>query len=243
VTRDVRPTVDGQGGEPPRDGLPAEDGAQKNDTLSTRPAAPASPAAVSRRRLIQAAAGVLGGSAAAVALGEHLGPSSSEPAQVTPSARAPRFPAPLFSPEQALFVEDLAEHIIPESDSPGAISAGVPAYIADIVAEVNDEHERQQFLRGIDAANLEARTAYGRPFHECAAAERGALVARWLELSEPSLETNEPWCFFQAFRELCVEGFCQSQLGATRVLQYDGVPGEYRGNVPLAEVGRAWATS
>jgi len=200
--------------------------------------------AVSRRRLIQAAAGVVGGSVAAVALGARVrSPASSAPEAAPAAARVPRFSSQLFSLEQALFVEDLAEHIIPETDSPGATSAGVPAYIEDIVREVNDEPERQQFLRGIDAANAEARASCGRPFHECSSAEREVLVARWLERSEPSLETNDPWDFFQAFRMLAVEGFCQSRFGATRVLQYEGVPGEYRGCVPLAEVGRAWATS
>jgi gluconate 2-dehydrogenase gamma chain len=251
MTQDEGPASSGQPAGSTRAGAPAEVAERTSDAASSSLAAPAptSPAAaVSRRRWIQATAGVLGGSAAAaVVLGERLGPapSPSEGAPAAPPApaRVPRFPARLFSPEQALFVEDLAEHIVPEGDSPGAISAGVPAYIADIVTEVNDEPERQQFLRGIDAANLEARTAYGRPFHECSAPERETLVARWLERSEPSLETNEPWCFFQAFRELCIEGFCRSQLGATRVLQYDAVPGEYRGCVPLAQVGRAWATS
>jgi hypothetical protein len=197
---------------------------------------------------MQAVAGVLGGSAAAVALRERLGRVASSPAEPLPAAasepaRVPRFQAQLFSLEQALFVEELAEHIIPEGDSPGATSAGVPAYIEDIVREVNDEAERQQFLQGLDAADVEARAAYGRPFRECTAAEREALVALWLVRSEPSLEDNEPWCFFQAFRALCVEGFCQSRLGATRILQYEAVPGDYRGCVPLVEVGRAWATS
>jgi hypothetical protein len=202
---------------------------------------------VSRRRLI-AAAGALGGSVAAVALGDRIrsgtAPASSPTdGQPAASARVPRFASQLFSVEQALFIEDLAEFIIPETDSPGATSAGVPAYIEDIVREVNDEPERQQFLRGIDAANAEARAGCGRPFHECTSAERGVLVERWLARSEPSLETNDPWDFFQAFRMLTVEGFCQSRSGATRVLQYEGVPGEYRGCVPLTEVGRAWATS
>jgi hypothetical protein len=202
------------------------------------------PEAVSRRRIIQAAAGVLGGSVAVVALaGREREPAEPGSAGAEPAARVPRFTSQIFSLEQALFVEDLADQILPESDSPGAISAGVPAYIEDIVREVNDEPERQQFLQGIDTANAEARAAYGRPFHECSAIERDVLVARWLERSEPSLEDNDPWCFFQAFRALTVEGFCQSRLGATRVLQYESVPGEYRGCVPLTEVGRAWATS
>ena len=231
-------TRDQGGDERPGQAEAQETASQQSTEASSRPVA------VSRRRLIQAAAGVVGGSVAAVALGERLRPSTpAAPEAAIATARQPLFSSQLFSLEQALFVEDLAEHIIPETDSPGATSAGVPAYIEDIVREVNDEPERQLFLNGIEAANAEARASYGHPFHECTSPERDVLVARWLQRSEPSLETNDPWDFFQAFRMLAVEGFCQSRFGATRVLQYEGVPGEYRGCVPLAEVGRAWATS
>ncbi|WP_437723827.1 gluconate 2-dehydrogenase subunit 3 family protein [Sorangium sp. So ce861] len=201
---------------------------------------------VSRRRWILAASAVLGGSVAVALAGRSTlsqpSPAASAPPPPPAPARVPRFQAKLFSLEQALLVEDLAEHIIPETDSPGALSAGVPAYIEDIVLEVYDEPERRAFLQALDATGAEARAAYGRAFHECRADEREALVARGLEGCAPSFDTGEPWCFFQAFRALCIEGFCQSSLGATRALQYESVPGEYRGCVPLAEIGRAWAT-
>jgi hypothetical protein len=37
-------------------------------------------------------------------------------------------------------------------------------------------------------------------------------------------------------------GFFTSEPGATQVLQYEAVPGAYKGCVPLSEVGRTWAT-
>jgi hypothetical protein len=201
---------------------------------------------VSRRRWILAASAVLGGSVAVALAGRAMlsqrSPAASAPSPAPSPPRVPRFQAKLFSLEQALLVEDLAEHILPETDSPGALSAGVPAYIEDIVLEVYDEPERRAFLQALDATGAEARAAYGRAFDECRADEREALVARGLKSCAPSFDTGEPWCFFQAFRALCIEGFCQSLPGATRALQYESVPGAYHGCVPLAEVGRAWAT-
>ena len=44
-------------------------------------------------------------------------------------------------------------------------------------------------------------------------------------------------------KELTLLGFFTSEPGATQVLQYEAVPGAYHGCVPLAEVGRTWATS
>jgi hypothetical protein len=43
-------------------------------------------------------------------------------------------------------------------------------------------------------------------------------------------------------KELTLLGFFTSEPGATEVLQYNQVPGPYKGCVPLTEVGKQWAT-
>jgi gluconate 2-dehydrogenase gamma chain len=190
------------------------------------------PTKIGRRGWIQAAALVLGGGVV-FALARRSAPRL-EPLATLPSAARPRSFAPqLFSAEQALLVEDLAEYVIPETELPGALGVGVPAYIEDIVREVYDEPQRLGFLRALDAIQAELRAGGGRD----------EVVTRGLAGCGPSFETGEPWCFFQALRALCIEGFCQSEIGATRLLQYESVPGQFRGCVPLREVGRAWATS
>jgi len=37
-------------------------------------------------------------------------------------------------------------------------------------------------------------------------------------------------------------GYFTSEPGATIALRYDPVPGDYRGCVPLKDIGRGWAT-
>lgn len=48
--------------------------------------------------------------------------------------------------------------------------------------------------------------------------------------------------FILAVKEMTVTGFFTSQVGCEQVLQYQAVPGAYHGCVPLAEVGKTWAT-
>ena len=48
--------------------------------------------------------------------------------------------------------------------------------------------------------------------------------------------------FFPILKELITVGYFTSQLGATKAVRYDPVPGAYHGCVPLKEIGRAWAT-
>jgi gluconate 2-dehydrogenase gamma chain len=48
--------------------------------------------------------------------------------------------------------------------------------------------------------------------------------------------------FILAVKEMTVVGFFTSQPGCEQVLQYQAVPGAFHGCVPLAEVGKTWAT-
>jgi gluconate 2-dehydrogenase gamma chain len=233
--------------EPPDSFVPDESaapGASSTPDESAAPGASSTPLP-SRRRALAITAGVIGGSAVAALVIRRGEPAT--PAQPPEPQRAPQFAARLFSREQALIVEDLAELIIPETNSPGAVQAEVPAFIEGIVREVYDEPERLAFLRGIDELDARAREKHGRPFFACAPGERAALVEPLVQheasLPENTLAEGAPWSFFKAFHESCIEGFCQSRLGATRVLQYDSVPGAYHGCVPLESIGRAWATS
>ena len=47
--------------------------------------------------------------------------------------------------------------------------------------------------------------------------------------------------FFRQLKELTVAGYYTSEAGATEELQWLAAPGRYDADVPLAEVGRAWA--
>jgi gluconate 2-dehydrogenase gamma chain len=158
------------------------------------------------------------------------------------SERLPSFASPLLARQQVLTLEDLAEQIIPESDAPGACRAEVPAFIEAIVRDVFDEAERAAFLVGLDALDVEARRAESLAFTECDVIAQGRVVAGVLAGAQsdpqPALVS-----FLIGFRELVIDGFCRSKLGATRVLQYEPVPGDYQACVSLTEVGRAWATS
>ena len=47
--------------------------------------------------------------------------------------------------------------------------------------------------------------------------------------------------FFRQLKELTLAGYYTSEAGATQELQWLAAPGRYDADVPLAEVGRAWA--
>jgi glucoside 3-dehydrogenase (cytochrome c) hitch-hiker subunit len=210
--------------------------------------------AIDRRDLLKALAASLPGAAlvSACAAAPQL-PKAAPGALGSPgaNARQPGWAPSLFSAEQALTVEDVAEQLLPETDTPGAKSAGVPAYIENLAKDVFDDEERRDFLAGVDSLNEQARQAHGVVFPACTPEQQSLLLAalatRVARLQraagqsghEPELDALAH--FWLSLRELAIDGYCRSKLGATRLLNYDPIPGEYRGCVALESVGKTWA--
>ena len=56
-----------------------------------------------------------------------------------------------------------------------------------------------------------------------------------------SVGTSDALPFFRQLKELTLAGYYTSEVGATQELQWIAAPGRYDPDVPLSDVGRAWA--
>lgn len=142
-----------------------------------------------------------------------------------------------LTPAEAATLDAAAELIMPATDSPGAREAGVPAFIDRTVGGWCDPTQAKLLRDGLARMDADARAAHGKAFAELPAVQQTALLARY-ETEGGSNRTH----FFGALKELVTIGYFTSKPGATVALRYDPVPGDYRGCVPLKEIGRAWAT-
>jgi hypothetical protein len=92
---------------------------------------------------------------------------------------------------------------------------------------------------------VEAKKSAGSSFVELDATKQLEFFKSFhdtsLEAYKKSDKKERP--FILSIKELTLLGFFTSEPGATQVLQYNPVPGAYHGCVPLAEVGKTWATS
>ena len=149
--------------------------------------------------------------------------------------------------EQAAIVEQVAEIILPKTDTPGAKDVGVPAFIDQMLNEVYMKEDQERFINGIKAFDEEANSEYGDPFLELDADQQTAFVKKKHDEAiqkENSTNPAPPRPFILAMKELTMLGFFTSKIGASEVLQYDAVPGAYKGCIPVEEAGngKSWAT-
>jgi hypothetical protein len=200
---------------------------------------------MNRRDAIQRTAMVLGYAISGPALMGVL-----NGCKATPEAA---FKPDFLTMDQAVLVEELCEIIIPKTDTPGAKDVGVPMFIDTILKGVYSTEDQARFTNNLNAFNEDAKKTYGNYFVECSDEEKsahfkkhhdetfknmaGGYSAAWWNAGS---HNSKP--FMVELKELTLLGFFTSEPGATDVLQYNQVPGPYKGCVPLTEVGKQWAT-
>ncbi len=150
---------------------------------------------------------------------------------------------PVFlSENQGILVSQVAEIIIPKTDTPGAIDTGVPGFIDLMVKECYSKEDQQKFIGALTAFEEEAKSAHGDAFIELSSEKQTDFVKKQYEAAVTNKPENRP--FVLMMKELTMLGFFTSEAGATQVLQYVAVPGSYKGCIPLSEAGNGttWAT-
>ncbi len=181
------------------------------------------PSAIDRREALRRAALILGG-------------VISTPVIAGVLAGCGRRRSGALSLEQLELVATIADHILPETDTPGARAVGVHKFIDAMLAEGYAGEGRARFVAGLADVDVRARAACGHAFLQCAREQQRAVLEA---LDREAFA--QPDSFFRTFKELAIVGYYTSEIGATRELHHEPVPGRYDGCVPLATIGRTWA--
>jgi gluconate 2-dehydrogenase gamma chain len=200
---------------------------------------------MNRREILQRSALMLGYAISGPTLAGILnGCKASPELAFTPS---------FFSEDQARLVSELSEIIIPKTGTPGAKDAGVPGFIDSMLKGVYSKKDQDSFLKGLEEFDQDARKTFGASFINCKPEDQVAQVSKHHDaaLSDSKGATIAAWWvtggeaekpFIIKMKELTLIGFFSSEPGATEVLQYNQIPGPFKGCVPLAQVGKTWAT-
>jgi len=141
----------------------------------------------------------------------HFHPSVPKQA----GAWKPRF---LHESELQTLIE-LAERILPETDTPGARRALVHQYIDFVLAE-GEAAGRERFREGLAWLDLRCGTLFGKPFARLEAIQQDEMLRRLS--SSPSGEERAGVDFFGEAKRLSVEGYYRSEAGMTQELGFEG---------------------
>ena len=141
-----------------------------------------------------------------------------------------------LSGEQFMLLEQITDTLIPATDTPGALAAGAPDFIRDMLTSWASTGTRTEIISVLESIERQAWAQFGAAFLELSSEQRLAVLKRY---DEDALSRQDP--AYGKFKYLVLVGYYQSEIGATQELRYELVPGAWRACLPLAEVGRAAA--
>jgi hypothetical protein len=150
-----------------------------------------------------------------------------------------------FSKTDVSFLNEIAETILPATNTPGAKEAKVGEFMTVIVNDCYEAKDQTTFMAGLKKLDEASKKASGKSFMEATPAQRhDFLVALDKEASafQKTKKPDEQKHYFTMLKELTLWGFFSSEVGATKVLRYVAVPGKYEGSVPYKKGDKAWAT-
>ncbi|MGB5653258.1 gluconate 2-dehydrogenase subunit 3 family protein [Robiginitalea sp.] len=175
-----------------------------------------------------------------------------------------------FSPEEGAVIMQLADLILPKTDTPSATEVGVHTFLDRYMKEVSESEEQALMKLGIGNFMEKAMADSGKQVGDTLTTEElepvlaGALKKREIDEEAKIYETlmtyNEAvaqgqqaeldgdvsrFAFANQFRDAVIWSYKTSEYVGEEVLAYLPVPGEYIGCADLAELtgGKAWSIS
>lgn len=143
----------------------------------------------------------------------------------------------------------LAETIIPATDTPGAREAGVGAYIYIMVKDCTDRKSQNKFINGLKELEEYCSGHYQKTYIQCSASEQQTILRHFQQKGRSYggiigkvQDRYLGRSFFSTLKEYAVQGYCTSELGATKGLAFIAIPGRYNGCIPLEKKQKTWAT-
>jgi hypothetical protein len=144
-----------------------------------------------------------------------------------------------YSEEEYLLVGRLADIIIPDTQTLGAFSIGVPILMDKFHqtwASVKSQKAHQQAIRIIHSElNVIANTGFLTLSNE---QQKEALQT--LDDKAFAVQMNK-YSSYRKVKKLIANFYYLSEAGATQELRYETVPGRWESCIPFKEIGRTWA--
>jgi hypothetical protein len=152
----------------------------------------------------------------------------------------------LKAPETRSLLAEVAETIIPKTDTPGAKEAKVEDFIVTMLNDCYKTTDQQVVLDGLKKIDAASEKQYKKPFMDISADQKTALLTeidkeRVAYNKRDNKKEGDPTHYFQMLKELTLLGYFTSEPGATKALRYVPVPGKFEGCIPYKKGDKAWA--
>ncbi len=150
---------------------------------------------------------------------------------------------------EAKTIGTLVDMILPRTDTPGALDVKVDVFIDKVIAKTYDDEGQENIRNEIASFNANCEENFGGIFIDLDESTRTEV----LKIAEKTsgkfnpgvwgktIGDQEEIGFYRSMKSMAIWAYFTSEEIGENVLNYDPVPGEYKGCLPLSEVGNRWS--
>jgi hypothetical protein len=145
-------------------------------------------------------------------------------AQAAPVPHPPSAPGDetvrFFQDDDFATISKIADLIIPETDTPGAVGAGVPAYIDLVISRNTDQ--QSVVADGLRWLDEEAQRQGNKKFTELGETQQLAILQPLCDAFDAHNAAARNVQFFALIKSLTADGYYTSKIGLRQELGYTG---------------------
>lgn len=146
----------------------------------------------------------------------------------------------LFSQPQMMMLHDICDVVLPKTDTPSAAELDVHGFLDHQIFTCYGADIHQLGLSTVEKIEKQSLKHFDKPFVALSRAEQTQflvdLEAGKLGFNQQDIEQ------FKGLKSLIVFGFFTTEVGATQALNYQAVPGGFKGSVPYSSLKKSWGS-
>jgi hypothetical protein len=164
-----------------------------------------------------------------------------------------------FTTADVAFLDEVAETILPQTDTPGAKAAHTGAFMALMVTDAYSHRHQAIFRDGMRQIGAVCRREFDSSFMQATPGQRLALLQRLDAERQREIDAREdarttrapalarespaaPLHYFRLMKELALLGYFTSEIGYRQAMRYLETPGRYDPCAPYAPGEKIWAS-
>ena len=149
-----------------------------------------------------------------------------------------------FTTEQIDWLNEVADTILPDTNTPGAKAAKVGEFMKVMVNDCYEAKDQDTFKEGFQKLDDFSEKTFGQSFVKLPPEKRRELLItldkeqkEYMAAKKP----EDPGHYFRMMKELTLLGYFTSEIGCTKARNYVERPGRYEGCIDYKKGDKAFA--
>ena len=135
-----------------------------------------------------------------------------------------------ITPDDENMLAELAETILPKTDTPGAKDLSAHLFALKMVDDCYTKTNQEKYIQGMKDFESLVMKKTGKSYVESNAVERQSIVS---ELDQQKSTENELSFFYQSTKKLTIQAYTTCEYYLTKIRGYKMIPGKFQGCIPL----------